>query len=95
MKVQTNYNSSQIERKWYEYWLKNNYFHSTPDDREPYTIVIPPPNITSKLFSLAILASKEMSIIFNIGLVGVSAQINFVLSLIKELIFKLFSIPTK
>ena len=49
MKVQTNYNSSQIERKWYEYWLKNNYFHSTPDDREPYTIVIPPPNITGIL----------------------------------------------
>ena len=49
MTVLDNYNSSEIEQKWYNYWLKNNYFHSTPDHREPYTIVIPPPNITGVL----------------------------------------------
>ena len=49
MSVLPNYISSDVEQKWYSYWLKNKYFHSTPDDREPYTIVIPPPNITGIL----------------------------------------------
>ncbi len=43
------YNAKAVEDKWYSYWMKNNYFHSTPDDREPYTIVIPPPNVTGIL----------------------------------------------
>ena len=43
------YNAKAVEEKWYAYWMKNNYFHSTPDDREPYTIVIPPPNVTGIL----------------------------------------------
>ncbi|MGB0896475.1 MAG: valine--tRNA ligase [Flavobacteriaceae bacterium] len=43
------YNAKAVEEKWYAYWMKNNYFHSTPDDREPYTIVIPPPNVTGVL----------------------------------------------
>ncbi len=43
------YNAKEIENKWYQYWMDNNYFHSTPDDREPYTIVIPPPNVTGIL----------------------------------------------
>jgi valyl-tRNA synthetase len=43
------YNAKAIEEKWYSYWMKNNYFHSTPDEREPYTIVIPPPNVTGIL----------------------------------------------
>ncbi len=43
------YEFSNIEDKWYEYWLENNFFHSEPDDREPYTIVIPPPNVTGIL----------------------------------------------
>ena len=38
-----------VEQKWYEYWMKNNYFHSTPDHRTPYTIVIPPTNFTGVL----------------------------------------------
>ncbi len=43
-------NSSQnIEDKWYRYWMENNYFHSEVDEREPYTIVIPPPNVTGIL----------------------------------------------
>ena len=49
MSVLPNYISSDVEQKWYSYWLKNKYFHSIPDDREPYTIVIPPPNITGIL----------------------------------------------
>ena len=49
MSVLPNYISSDVEQKWYSYWLKNKYFHSTPDDREPYTIVIPPPNMTGIL----------------------------------------------
>ena len=42
-------NSQNMEDKWYDYWMKNNYFHSEVDDREPYTIVIPPPNVTGVL----------------------------------------------
>lgn len=43
------YNAKAVEEKWYSYWMENNYFHSTPDEREPYTIVIPPPNVTGVL----------------------------------------------
>ena len=43
------YNASSVEQKWYDYWMKHQYFHSTPDDREPYTVVIPPPNVTGVL----------------------------------------------
>ncbi|MGY0426941.1 MAG: valine--tRNA ligase, partial [Polaribacter sp.] len=49
MAIPSKYNASKIEYKWYAYWMKNNYFHSTPDQREPYTIVIPPPNVTGVL----------------------------------------------
>ncbi len=43
------YNSANIEEKWYSYWQKNNCFRSVPDNRKPYTIVIPPPNVTGVL----------------------------------------------
>ena len=49
MQIPSKYNAVEAENKWYDYWMKNNYFHSTPDDREPYTIVIPPPNVTGVL----------------------------------------------
>jgi valyl-tRNA synthetase len=49
MTIPSKYDASQVEGKWYEYWMKHNYFHSTPDEREPYTIVIPPPNVTGVL----------------------------------------------
>jgi len=49
MTIPSKYDASQVEDKWYSYWMKNNYFHSTPDEREPYTIVIPPPNVTGVL----------------------------------------------
>jgi len=49
MSINSNYNFKNIEDKWYSYWIKNNFFHSQPDKREPYTIVIPPPNITGIL----------------------------------------------
>ena len=49
MEIGPKYIPQEIESKWYEYWLKNNYFHSTPDEREPYTIVIPPPNVKGML----------------------------------------------
>jgi valyl-tRNA synthetase len=42
-------NSQNIENKWYDYWMENNYFHSEVDEREPYSIVIPPPNVTGVL----------------------------------------------
>lgn len=44
-----NFEPHQVEEKWYQHWLDKNYFHSTPDDRTPYTIVIPPPNVTGVL----------------------------------------------
>ena len=49
MQIPSKYDASQVESKWYTYWMKHNYFHSTPDEREPYTIVIPPPNVTGVL----------------------------------------------
>lgn len=49
MSIQAKYNHQKIEDKWYSYWVKNDYFSSKPDKREPYTIVIPPPNITGVL----------------------------------------------
>ena len=49
MQIPSKYDASQVESKWYDYWMKHNYFHSEPDEREPYTIVIPPPNVTGVL----------------------------------------------
>lgn len=49
MSIASKYDSTQVEDKWYSYWMEHNYFHSTPDNREPYTIVIPPPNVTGVL----------------------------------------------
>ena len=44
------YDPHAVEEKWYEYWVKNNFFHSKPNkDKKPYCIVIPPPNVTAEL----------------------------------------------
>jgi len=43
------YNPAETEDKWYEHWMKHNYFHSEPDEREAFSIVIPPPNVTGVL----------------------------------------------
>ena len=47
--ISKTYSPQSIEDKWYSYWLSNKYFHATPDEREPYSIVIPPPNVTGVL----------------------------------------------
>lgn len=47
--IPSKYDPSIVEDKWYSYWMENNYFHSVPDEREPFTIVIPPPNVTGVL----------------------------------------------
>ena len=49
MQLADKYSPEQIEQKWYDFWMKENLFHSEPDAREPYTIVIPPPNVTGML----------------------------------------------
>ncbi len=49
MSIASKYDASQVEDKWYRYWMEHNFFHSTPDERESYTIVIPPPNVTGVL----------------------------------------------
>jgi valyl-tRNA synthetase len=49
MELPNKYDPSLTEDKWYSYWLENGFFHSEPDEREPYTIVIPPPNVTGVL----------------------------------------------
>ena len=49
MKVNKIYSPIEIEKKWYDHWMKENYFSSIPDERTPYTIVIPPPNVTGVL----------------------------------------------
>jgi len=49
MEIPSKYDPSQLEDKWYSHWLNKGYFKSQPDDREPFTIVIPPPNVTGVL----------------------------------------------
>lgn len=49
MELSKNFDHSAAEQKWYQHWLDKQYFHSEPDDREPYTVVIPPPNVTGVL----------------------------------------------
>ena len=49
MELASKYNPADIESKWYQYWIDNAFFASKPDGREPYTIVIPPPNVTGVL----------------------------------------------
>lgn len=49
MEIASKYSPSSVEDKWYAYWLEEGFFHSVPDDRPPYTIVIPPPNVTGVL----------------------------------------------
>lgn len=47
--IPAQFDPKEVEKKWYDYWMENNYFHSTPDQRKPYTITIPPPNVTGVL----------------------------------------------
>ena len=49
MSIAKTYNPKEAEEKWYSYWMEKGFFRSTPDDREPYTIVMPPPNVTGVL----------------------------------------------
>ncbi|HEY1024052.1 MAG TPA: class I tRNA ligase family protein, partial [Sphingobacteriaceae bacterium] len=49
MSISKTYNPKETEDKWYQYWLDKKFFRSVPDEREPYTIVIPPPNVTGVL----------------------------------------------
>ena len=49
MELPKTYNPAEAESKWYAFWLEQGFFKSTPDEREPYTVVIPPPNVTGVL----------------------------------------------
>lgn len=49
MEIPKTFEPNSAEKKWYSHWMDKGYFHSTPDEREPYTIVIPPPNVTGVL----------------------------------------------
>lgn len=49
MEIPAKYNPVEVEDKWYKYWMDNKLFHSVPDNREPFCIVIPPPNVTGVL----------------------------------------------
>ena len=49
MQISEKYSPKETEEKWYQYWLDHNYFHSEPNEKPPYTIVIPPPNVTGIL----------------------------------------------
>jgi valyl-tRNA synthetase len=49
MEIAAKYNPADVEDKWYRYWVEKGFFHSEPNEREPYTIVIPPPNVTGVL----------------------------------------------
>jgi len=49
MSIPSKYEAQRVEDQWYKYWMDQGYFHSVPDSREPYTIVIPPPNVTGVL----------------------------------------------
>lgn len=49
MEIPKKFEPVKAEEKWYQHWMDKGYFYSTPDEREPYTIVIPPPNVTGVL----------------------------------------------
>jgi valyl-tRNA synthetase len=49
MEISKNFDSKTLESKWYTFWMENNYFNSVPNNKPPYTIVIPPPNVTGIL----------------------------------------------
>jgi len=49
MELSKSFDHSQAELKWYSHWIEKGYFHSEPDGREPFTVVIPPPNVTGVL----------------------------------------------
>lgn len=49
MAIAPTYSARDVEQKWYDYWMEHDFFHSEPNDKEPYTIVIPPPNVTGIL----------------------------------------------
>ncbi|MBD79971.1 MAG: valine--tRNA ligase [Crocinitomicaceae bacterium] len=49
MELSSKYSPENVEKKWYEHWMEQKFFQSTPDEREPYTVVIPPPNVTGVL----------------------------------------------
>src|SRR5450759_4204574 len=49
MNIPSKYEPGKTESRWYKYWMEHGFFKSTPDEREPYTIVIPPPNVTGVL----------------------------------------------
>ncbi|MFN3640385.1 MAG: class I tRNA ligase family protein, partial [Flavobacterium sp.] len=49
MNIPSQFDPKSVEQKWYNYWMEHRFFHSEPDEREPYTIVIPPPNVTGVL----------------------------------------------
>ncbi|WP_299529353.1 valine--tRNA ligase [Ulvibacterium sp.] len=49
MDIPSKYEPNTVENHWYDYWMQHKYFHSKPDEREPYTIIIPPPNVTGVL----------------------------------------------
>lgn len=49
MEIASKYNPAEVEDKWYKFWMEKNLFHSEPDNREPFTVVIPPPNVTGVL----------------------------------------------
>ena len=49
MSISSKFEAAFVEKKWYDYWLSNKYFASTPDHRPSYSIVIPPPNVTGVL----------------------------------------------
>ena len=49
MELSKNYIPGEVELKWYKHWVDSGYFHSTPNDKKAYTVVIPPPNVTGVL----------------------------------------------
>ncbi|HOY31578.1 MAG TPA: valine--tRNA ligase [Bacteroidales bacterium] len=74
MELPTKYDPKLTEHKWYAYWLKNKFFHSEPDDRQPYTIVIPPPNVTGVLHMGHILNNTIQDIIIrHARMIGLNA----------------------
>ena len=64
MSLSTKYSPAEVEDKWYKYWMEHGFFHSEPNPaKEPYTIVIPPPNVTGVLHIGHMLNQTEMDIL--------------------------------
>ena len=73
MELATKYSPEAVENRWYEYWMQHKLFHSTPDHRPAYTVVIPPPNVTGVLHMGHMLNNSIQDILVHVSVASTPA----------------------